>query len=60
MARRYNLVCIGKLEKRITLAMIDPLDVFAIDDIRLRTGFDVDAVLARASDIIKSMDRIIP
>jgi len=58
MARRYNLVCIGKLEKRITLAMIDPLDVFAIDDIRLRTGFDVDAVLARPSDIVKSMDRI--
>lgn len=58
MARRYNLVCIGKLEKRVTLAMVDPLDVFAIDDIRLRTGFEVDAVLSRAADIKQSMDRL--
>ncbi|MBI3923986.1 MAG: type II/IV secretion system protein [Armatimonadetes bacterium] len=58
MARRYNLVCIGKLEKRITLAMVDPLDVFAIDDIRLRTGFEVDAVLSRPSDIKTAVDRV--
>ncbi|MEW6278878.1 MAG: GspE/PulE family protein [Candidatus Eremiobacterota bacterium] len=58
MARRYKLVCIGKLERRVTLAMSDPLDVFAIDDIRIRTGFEVDAVLGRAGDIIKAIDHI--
>ncbi len=58
MARRYNLVCIGKLEKRVTLAMADPLDVFAIDDIKFRTGLDVEAVLARAADIAQSIERV--
>lgn len=58
MARRYKLVCIGKLERRVTLAMADPLDVFAIDDIKIRTGFEVDAVLARGVDIIKAIDHV--
>ncbi len=58
MARRYNLVCIGKLEKRVTLAMADPLDVFAIDDIKFRTGLDVEAVLARGLDIGQSIERV--
>ncbi|MBM3465746.1 MAG: type II secretion system protein GspE, partial [Armatimonadetes bacterium] len=46
MARRYQFVCIGKLDKKVTLAMADPLDVFAIDDVKIRTGFDVESVLA--------------
>lgn len=46
MARRYQLVCIGKLEKKLTLAMVDPLDIFAIDDVKIRTGLDVESVLA--------------
>lgn len=51
MARRYQMICIGKLEKKITLAMADPLDVFAIDDVKIRTGFDVESVLAEPEAI---------
>ena len=32
IARRYTLVCISKLERKVVLAMADPLDVFAMDD----------------------------
>lgn len=46
MARRYQMICIGKMEKKITLAMADPVDIFAIDDVKIRTGFEVDSVLA--------------
>ena len=46
MARRYQAVCIGKKERKITLAMADPVDVFALDDVRIRTNFDVEPVLA--------------
>jgi type IV pilus assembly protein PilB len=49
MARRYTAICIGKVEKKITLAMADPVDVFALDDVRIRTGFDVHPVLADSS-----------
>lgn len=58
VARRYCLVCIGKLERKVTLAMADPLDVFAIDDIRFRTSFDVEPVLAREGDIRAAIERI--
>src|SRR2546427_4287261 len=44
MAKRYNIICIGKVEKRLTVAMADPNDIFALDDVRLRTNFDVTPV----------------
>jgi type IV pilus assembly protein PilB len=56
MSRRYSLVCIDKKEKKITLAMSDPLDVFAIDDVRFRTGYDVESVLAKQEDIEAALD----
>ena len=37
IARRYVLVCISKLERKVVLAMADPLDVFAMDDIKFRS-----------------------
>ncbi len=58
IARRYCLVCISKMEKKVVLAMNDPLDVFAMDDIKFRTGFDIEAVLARKSDILKTIETV--
>lgn len=54
MALRYGLVCIGRKDRTLTIAMIDPLDVFAIDDIRFRTGYDVESVLCSYEDIEKA------
>lgn len=58
MAERYRILCIGKLDKKITLAMADPTDVFAIDDVRLRTGYDVAPVLADPDVIEKVRKQI--
>lgn len=58
VCRRYQAVCIGKVERRLIVAMADPSDVFAIDDIRFRTGFAVEAVLARSSDILTAVERL--
>ena len=58
IARRYVLVCISKLERKVVLAMADPLDVFAMDDIKFRTGFDVESVLARKGDILKTIETV--
>ncbi|MDQ7822727.1 MAG: ATPase, T2SS/T4P/T4SS family [Candidatus Eremiobacteraeota bacterium] len=58
MARRYSLVCIDKKDKKITLGMADPLDVFAIDDVRFRTGYDVESVLTRQEDIESALDYV--
>ncbi len=55
MARRSRMVCIGKLDKKITLAMADPNDIFAIDDVRLRTHLDVIPVLADPDAVEKAI-----
>lgn len=37
--------------KRLTVAMADPKDVFAMDDLRMATGYDIRAVLAAPAQI---------
>jgi len=58
MARRYQAICIGKKERKITLAMADPVDVFALDDVRIRTNFDVEPVLADPEAIEKAIQTV--
>jgi type IV pilus assembly protein PilB len=48
-ARANRVFPIEKTKDRLTLAMADPLDVFAMDDVRIMTGLDVEPVIA--SDI---------
>ncbi len=44
----------------LVLAMVDPLNVFAIDDIRLITSFDIEPVIATEKSIMDSLNRIFP
>jgi type IV pilus assembly protein PilB len=55
MARRYLLLCLEKKEKILKVAMANPADVFAIDDIRLRTGLQVKPVLALKEDLERAL-----
>ncbi len=52
LARRFKVMPIERQAKRITLAMKNPLDIFAIDEIRLITGLEVEPVIATEEDII--------
>jgi len=55
LARRFKVIPIKRSPKRITLAMKNPLDIFAIDEIRLITGKEVEAVIATEEDIINAI-----
>ncbi len=55
LARRFKVIPIERSPKRITLAMKNPLDIFAIDEIRLITGKEVEAVIATEEDIINAI-----
>ena len=46
MQERYKAVPIRKDEKRLTVAMAKPNDVFALDEMRMKTGFEIRALLA--------------
>src|SRR5581483_990360 len=51
VCRRYNALPIGYEYGRLIVAMSDPANVFAIDDIRSLTGSDVKPVVATKSDV---------
>jgi type IV pilus assembly protein PilB len=51
LARRYRALPIGEREGRLIVAMSDPANVYALDDIRTITGRDVLPVVATANDV---------
>ncbi len=57
MARRYQVLPLFKKERMLTLAMVDPLNVFAIDAVRQATGLEVQPVVSREQDVLKSINR---
>jgi type IV pilus assembly protein PilB len=58
LARRYKVVPIAQDDQnRLTLAMMDPRDVLATDDISLITGFNISPVIATEEAILKSINQ---
>ena len=51
VARRYRALPIGYEDSRLLVAMADPANLFALDDIRTITGMEVQPVVATAADI---------
>ena len=51
VARRYRALPIGHEDNKLIVAMADPANLFALDDIRTLTGSEVQPVVATASDI---------
>jgi type IV pilus assembly protein PilB len=56
VARRFKVFPTSWSDGRITLAMKNPLDIFAIDEIRLITGADVEPVIATEDDILAAIN----
>lgn len=57
IARKYEVVPVEINGNKLVVAMNDPTNYFAFDDIRLAAGMMVRPVLARKNDILKSIDR---
>jgi len=56
-ARRYEIVPLSRVGSSLTIAMVDPTNVFAMDDIKFMTGFNVEPVVASESSIREAIDR---
>lgn len=50
-AKRYQVMPVKKEGRRLTLAMMDPTDFFAMDDIRFISGMEIIPVLTTEQDI---------
>ncbi len=56
IARKYRMIPLFEIENVITVAMVDPLDVFAIEHIKGITHKVVEPVLATEDELIKAID----
>jgi type IV pilus assembly protein PilB len=57
VARRYRALPIGFEDSTLIVAMSDPSNVLALDDIRTITGMEVKPVVSTASDVEAAIDR---
>ncbi len=57
VARQYLLVPIDKIGSNLTLAMSNPLNVQAIEDVELLTGCSVQTFVSTSSDIKKAIEK---
>ena len=57
MARMRGVIPVGFDDGRLVLAMSDPLDVEAIDETELRTGYKVDPVVASRSQVQYAIEK---
>jgi type IV pilus assembly protein PilB len=57
MAKKYEILPIERRGHQLTLAMADPTNVFAIDDVAFLTALEVVAVVAAQSAIRKAIER---
>jgi type IV pilus assembly protein PilB len=57
VCRRHTALPIAYEEGRLLVAMADPANVFAIDDIRSLTGLEVKPLVATRADVIQAINR---
>ncbi|MDX1631967.1 MAG: type IV-A pilus assembly ATPase PilB [Thermoanaerobaculia bacterium] len=57
VARKYTIVPISKAGAKLTIAMLDPTNVFAMDDIKFMTGYNVEPVVAAETPLRSAIER---
>ena len=55
-ARKYKIIPLFKIEDTLTVAMADPLDLFAIDKIVETASCSIEPVISSESSILKKID----
>ena len=55
-AKKYKIIPLFKIENTLTVAMADPLDLFAIDKIVEKTGCDIEPVVSAESLVIQKIE----
>ncbi len=56
-AVRYQIVPLSRVGSTLTIAMTDPTNVFAMDDIKFMTGFNVEPVVASETAISEAISK---
>ncbi|MBI2188961.1 MAG: type IV-A pilus assembly ATPase PilB [Acidobacteria bacterium] len=56
-AQKYQIVPLARAGATLTIAMTDPTNVFAMDDIRFMTGYNVEPVVASEIAVLEALEK---
>ncbi len=56
-ARKYQIIPLSRAGATLTIAMTDPTNVFAMDDVKFMTGYNVEPVVASETAVLDSIDK---
>src|SRR3989440_1266629 len=56
-AKRYQILPLSRVGASLTIAMVDPTNVFAMDDIKFMTGFNIEPVVASEAAIMDGIEK---
>src|SRR5712691_6768286 len=59
-AHKYQIVPLSRSGATLTIAMTDPTNVFAMDDIKFMTGYNVEPVVASETAVIDAIQKYYP
>src|SRR5262245_35413377 len=59
-AQKYQIVPLSRAGATLTIAMTDPTNVFAMDDIKFMTGYNVEPVVASEVAVIDAIQKYYP
>ncbi|MEM7350191.1 MAG: type IV-A pilus assembly ATPase PilB [Acidobacteriota bacterium] len=57
VSRKYTIMPVSKAGAKVTIAMLDPTNVFAMDDIKFMTGYNVEPVIASETAIRAAIEK---
>ena len=56
-AQKYQIIPLSRSGATLTIAMTDPTNVFAMDDIKFMTGYNVEPVVASETEVDDALQR---
>jgi type IV pilus assembly protein PilB len=56
-AKRYQVLPLSRVGASLTIAMVDPTNVYAMDDIKFMTGFNIEPVVASENAILECIEK---
>ncbi len=57
IAVKYQIIAISRMGNNLTLAMADPLNIFAIDNVKALTGMNIVPIITRASLVQQNIEK---
>src|SRR6478609_7067704 len=59
-AQKYQIIPLSRAGATLTIAMTDPTNVFAMDDIKFMTGYNVEPVVASEAAVVDAITKYYP